>query len=160
MVAFKRGFTLIELVIVIGMIGIIVAIAYPSYIRTIIKGQRSDMQAALHEVSQSLERYRVQMYSYNPVTPVTDATFLQQTYIFGSTTYPITTSDRRFSKDVQYDLSIQVVNNGAGYILAATPRAGSRQDGDGVLVVDEQGRTCWSKKDTTCSATSNTGTGW
>jgi type IV pilus assembly protein PilE len=160
MVITKRGFTLLELMIVVAVLGILASVAYPSYTSAVIRSQRADMRAAMNEIAQSLERYRAQVYSYNPTSPVTVANFLQQSYIFGSSVYPRAGSDRRLSNNVQYDLAIQIVNSGSGYIVSATPRIGSRQDGDGILVIDQLGRTCWSKKDATCSASNNTGTGW
>jgi hypothetical protein len=75
-------------------------------------------------------------------------------------------TDRSVSSQVQYDLTITISNGGAGYLLAATPRTGSRQAGDGVLVINELGQTCWSGKvvnglkDTLCTTTNNTANGW
>ncbi|QXL85712.1 type IV pilin protein [Comamonas sp. NLF-1-9] len=51
-----RGFTLIELMIVVAIVGILGAIAYPSYAEYVRRGHRSDARAALLQAAQWLER--------------------------------------------------------------------------------------------------------
>ena len=50
------GFSLIELMIVIGIIAIITSVAYPSYVSTVIKSNRADAKVGLNEVAQELQR--------------------------------------------------------------------------------------------------------
>lgn len=59
-----RGFTLIELMIVVVIIAIIASIAYPSYRSHIIKTRRGAAAACLMEASQIMERYSTTKLSY------------------------------------------------------------------------------------------------
>lgn len=60
----KHGFTLIELMIVVAVVGILAAIAYPSYIDHVRKARRVDAKAALTEVAQKLEAFYARNASY------------------------------------------------------------------------------------------------
>lgn len=60
----SRGFTLIELMIVVAVIAILGAIAYPSYQESVRKGRRAEGRAALQEVMQQQERYMTQFNTY------------------------------------------------------------------------------------------------
>jgi type IV pilus assembly protein PilE len=60
----QRGFTLIELMIVVTVVGIIAAIAYPSYAEAVLKGRRAQARTAILELLQQQERYMTQNNSY------------------------------------------------------------------------------------------------
>lgn len=58
------GFTLIELMIVVAVVGILAAIAYPSYIDSVRKGNRAEGRAAIASLLQQQERYYTQNNTY------------------------------------------------------------------------------------------------
>lgn len=59
-----QGFTLIELMIVVAVIGILAAVAYPAYTDSVLKGRRAQARAALAELIQQQERYMTQRNCY------------------------------------------------------------------------------------------------
>ncbi len=60
-----KGFTLIELMIVVVIIGILALIAYPSYVDSVRKSRRGDGQAALLNAAQQMEVYYARNATYS-----------------------------------------------------------------------------------------------
>lgn len=60
----QRGFTLIELMIVVAIVGILASIAYPAYQDSVLKGRRAEARTALLELMQQQERYMTQRGTY------------------------------------------------------------------------------------------------
>jgi len=59
------GFSLVELMVVVFIIGLLVSIAYPSYVNQVTGAKRSDGQIGLMNASQSLERCFTEYNAYN-----------------------------------------------------------------------------------------------
>lgn len=85
----NRGFTLIEIMIVIAIIGIVLTISIPSYNEYVKKGRRAEVVSLLSEQAQSLERFYTKNNVYTGITglsagndfytltpTITDQTFL------------------------------------------------------------------------------------
>ena len=53
----QRGVTLLELMIVVTIVGILAAIAFPSYREQVKKGNRAEARALMYEVLQKEERF-------------------------------------------------------------------------------------------------------
>ena len=88
----SRGFTLIELMIVVAIVAILAAVAYPSYTNYVIRSNRSAAQGFLLEVSNLQQRYLLDKRSYGDTTAlnlaaITPAT-VSKNYTVTATTGP------------------------------------------------------------------------
>ena len=135
---YSLGFTLIELMIVVAIIAVLAAIAYPSYTQYKIRTNRADVQSEMMNIAQRLQSYYVINHNYTSATLDNGTT---------SKDYPI-------SNPVYI---VTLVPSGQTYTLTAEPISGTVQAGNGNVILDSQGRKCWTKTTTACvpSATSN-----
>lgn len=112
------GFTLIELMIAVAVVGILAAIAYPSFMDAIRKSHRSDAFAALSAVQQAQERWRSNSNAYT--TALTASPSASSPGLGLSAT----------SSKGYYTINIDAAN-ATGYTATATAAAGTTQAGDG-----------------------------
>lgn len=69
----NKGFTLIELMIVVVIIGIIAAIAYPSYQDSVRKARRADAQSQMMELASFMERFYTENNQYHQINDASAA---------------------------------------------------------------------------------------
>jgi type IV pilus assembly protein PilE len=84
----QRGFSLIELMIVVAIVGLLVAIAVPSYRRYVIRANRADAKAALLQLAGNLERCYTNSTPY-AYTSATCAAAVPLPFVTPSGTYSI-----------------------------------------------------------------------
>ena len=69
----QKGFTLIELMVVVSIIGILVSIAYPNYQDSVTRSRRADAKGALLGFANAMERHFTETNSYcNAAVTVSD----------------------------------------------------------------------------------------
>ena len=122
------GFTLIELMIVIAILALLAAIAWPQYTEFVRKSRRADVQADLSELSSVLEREFTNTNSY-----------------LGAS-LPFTASPRQGKKS--YDLTLVRNVAGSTFTLTSTPVGDQTNDVCSTMTLSNTGAVtpaanCW-----------------
>jgi type IV pilus assembly protein PilE len=130
--AATRGFTLIELMIAVAVVGIITAIAYPSYTEYVARGRRAQMTAELLAAQQWMERFYSENLRYDKNSAGTATT--------DSTQFParFSTSPRAGEGSAAYTIVLTSVAQ-QSYTVTATRAGAMANDRCGNFTIDQLG---------------------
>lgn len=143
-----KGFTLIELTVVLAIFGVLAAIAMPAYQQYVIRTNRADVQAELIQIAQRIETYKLARGGYKGV-------LLSNSSIYGASQFPKTGT-------AFYNIALTTTPAAptaddlvTGWQLSATPIASTVQKDNGVILLNDLGHKCWEKAATTCTLSVN-----
>lgn len=135
----QKGFSLVEIMMVIAILGVLAAIAIPAYQDYIVKAKRGEVKTEMMAIAQNLQRYHV-----------ANKSFANAKGNLGFNT------DLPFpNKEPVYNIKLTISADNRSWVLEATPIADKSQDKNGSLRLNSQGHKCWTKgSDCTLSASS------
>lgn len=154
--AVQRGMTLIELMIVVVIVGILSAIAFPAYQAYVNRAKRTEAKTLLMEVAARQERYYFDNNEY--AANASDLGYADDAQASNSDTHCPPSGNRVCSAERNYALVAPMAAGATGdlktsYQLAVTPLAPHNDATCGNLTLDSKGTQgsstgdaiCWSK---------------
>ena len=117
-----RGFTLIEAMIVVAILGIIVAFGYPSYRDQVMKSRRAEGMGELLELADRMERYYSDKGTYATAT-------------LGTTSADVF---HKMTDKGNYQLNIDSADSVA-FVVSAKPQGGQAKDKCGTFILHSDG---------------------
>ena len=129
-----KGFTLIEMMIVVTIIGVLAAIAYPSYQQYVIKTKRTDMMSEMQNIASEIESRKLAQGSYSAISAGVKTDFATAYPRQGTQLYNVTINPTVLTPP----------NNTLTdkWIITATPKPTSQMTNDGILTLNYQGIKC------------------
>ena len=119
----QRGFTLIELMIVVAIIAVLAAIAFPSYQQYVIKSKRTDMMSEMHNIASEIQSRKLAQGAYsNALVTGLGGDYPKQ----GIALYTVSFTPNPLS---------------ANWTITATPKSG-QMNADGMLSLNYQNVKC------------------
>ena len=123
----SAGFTLIELMIVVGVIAILAAVAIPGYQQSVLRSRRADARVALNAAATRLERCFTQFGAYDAddcvIASPADSPegFYEVSVEREAATYTVTAAPQGPQADDTACGSLEVTNTGARSATGTTP---------------------------------------
>ena len=130
----QQGFTLIEMMIVVAIIGVLAAIAYPSYQNYVIKTKRTDMMTEMQNIASEIESRKLAQGSYNAISAGIKDDFAIEYPRQGTQLYDVTINPNPLAPP----------NNTltSKWVITAIPKTNSQMSSDGTLTLNYQGIKC------------------
>lgn len=133
----QRGFTLMEVMIVVTILAILGAISYPLYAQQVAKGRRAQAQSVLLMAQQWMERFYTENFRYDQNSAGTKVTDASQFKARFSTSPPTGEGAAMYTIDLTIPEGSQ-----SSYLITATRKSGvsMAKDKCGDFTVDHLGR--------------------